>query len=180
MCIVPAQEAMLYSEIKRAMNTEIGCASQCLVLSKVANPKGLAQYCGNVCLKLNAKLGGANVFLPSTYLQFITKQPTIVFGADINHPAKGEDHVPSFCALTGSMDAKASRYTSACRAQINRQEIIADLGAMVVEILKKFYRTCGQKPQRLIFYRDGISEGKRNITTLYFVLIIIQDNSNRY
>lgn len=158
-CIVPAVEATLYAEIKRVMNTEIGCASQCLVGTKLNSPKGVGQYCGNVCLKINAKLGGANVFLPAAYTQFISERPTIVFGADINHPGKGEDHVPSFCALTGSMDARASRYSSACRAQANRQEIIADLGGMVVEILKKFYSTCGQKPERLIFYRDGVSEG---------------------
>ena len=153
-------EATLYAEIKRIMHTELGCVSQCLVSTKLNSPRGVAQYCSNVCLKLNVKLGGANVFLPSAYLRFISERPTIVFGCDVNHPGPHEEHVPSFCALAGSMDAKASRYVSACRAQTSKQEIILDLGNMVVEVLRKFYGACGQKPERLIFYRDGVSEGQ--------------------
>ncbi|KAJ8602753.1 hypothetical protein MRB53_042380 [Persea americana] len=53
---------------------------------------------------------------------------------------KARERVPSFCAVTGSVDAKASRYFASCRAQANRQEIVSQLGEMVVEILKKFYR----------------------------------------
>ena len=30
---------------------------------------------------------------------------------------------------------------------------------MVKELLKAFYRTCNKKPERILFYRDGISEG---------------------
>lgn len=74
-CIVPAVESGLYAEIKRTMNCSIGCASQVLVASKLTSPKGVGQYCGNVCLKLNAKLGGANVFLPSGFANFITEKP---------------------------------------------------------------------------------------------------------
>lgn len=33
------------------------------------------------------------------------------------------------------------------------------MGPMVKEILQKFYSTSKQKPQRLLIYRDGISEG---------------------
>lgn len=110
------------------MNTELGCASQCLVSTKLSNPKGIGQYCANVCLKLNVKLGGANVFLPPSFTSFISKAPTIVIGADVNHPGKGEEHVPSFCAVTASMDARASRYCSASRAQGSRAEMIADFG----------------------------------------------------
>lgn len=85
-CILPAVEATLYAEVKRVMNTDLGCPSQCLVSTKVNMPRGLGQYCGNVTLKLNSKLGGANVFLPAAYTAFISEKPTIVFGADINHP----------------------------------------------------------------------------------------------
>ena len=39
------------------------------------------------------------------------------------------------------------------------QEIIAELAAMVRELLIQFYRSTRHKPQRIIFYRDGVSEG---------------------
>jgi hypothetical protein len=58
------------------------------------------------------------------------------------------------------MDAKASRYAASIRVQSGRTEIIADLANMVKELLKTFYQTCGRKPDRILFYRDGVSEGQ--------------------
>lgn len=58
------------------------------------------------------------------------------------------------------MDAQCSRYSAAIRVQKGRHEIIQDLTSMVVELLKTFYQTCGAKPERVIFFRDGISEGQ--------------------
>ena len=40
-------------------------------------------------------------------------------------------------------------------------EIIADLELLALAMLKQFYRsTGGVKPARIIFYRDGVSEGQ--------------------
>lgn len=58
------------------------------------------------------------------------------------------------------MDAKASRYAAIIRAQRSRYEIINDLANMVKELLKTFYQTCGRKPGRILFYRDGVSESQ--------------------
>jgi eukaryotic translation initiation factor 2C len=58
------------------------------------------------------------------------------------------------------MDAKAARYAATVRVQTARTETIADLGGMVVELLRTFFQTCGQKPERILFYRDGVSEGQ--------------------
>ncbi|KAJ3214795.1 hypothetical protein HDU67_001181, partial [Dinochytrium kinnereticum] len=41
-----------------------------------------------------------------------------------------------------------------------RQEVIQDLNTMVIELLKTFYQTCGAKPERIVFFRDGVSEGQ--------------------
>jgi len=58
------------------------------------------------------------------------------------------------------MDAKASRYAASIRVQAGREEIIVDLVNMAKELLKTFYQTCGRKPERILFYRDGVSEGQ--------------------
>jgi hypothetical protein len=40
-------------------------------------------------------------------------------------------------------------------------EIIKELDTMVADLLKVFARTCGGRlPTKLIFYRDGVSEGQ--------------------
>lgn len=58
------------------------------------------------------------------------------------------------------MDAHPSRYCATVRVQRPRQEVIQDLASMVRELLIQFYKSTRYKPTRLIFYRDGVSEGQ--------------------
>ncbi|GBB99129.1 hypothetical protein RclHR1_03420012 [Rhizophagus clarus] len=157
-CVLPNKGPKLYGEIKRVGETVIGVATQCVQSGPVKTPK--KQYCANVCLKMNVKLGGMNSFISPSLIPFISDRPTILIGADVSHPPPGDNRKPSFAALSGSMDAKASRYAASIRAQTSRYEIIEDLANMVKELLKTFYQTCGRKPDRILFYRDGISEGQ--------------------
>jgi eukaryotic translation initiation factor 2C len=114
----------------------------------------------NMCLKLNVKLpGGTNVRIDPEMLPCVTEIPTIFMGADVTHPAQ-EIRSPSIASVVGSMDSFACQYASVARIQPIRAEIILDMGSMVVELLQKFYSMTGTKPQRIIFYRDGISEGQ--------------------
>lgn len=82
------------------------------------------------------------------FVIFITSS----LNSDSNHP--------SIAALCASMDAKAFRYAAFIKFQRPRLEIIPDLGAMVKDAFKTFYQTCGRKPKRILFYRDGVSEGQ--------------------
>ncbi|KAG0300267.1 eukaryotic translation initiation factor 2C, 2 [Linnemannia gamsii] len=157
-CILPNTGVPLYAEIKRVSDTVIGIPTQCVQMSHTRVPK--KQYCANVCLKINVKLGGMNAFLSPNQTPFLTQKPTILFGADVSHPSPGDTTRPSIASLVGSMDAKAARYAATVRVQTARTETIADLGGMVVELLRTFFQTCGQKPERILFYRDGVSEGQ--------------------
>lgn len=65
-----------------------------------------------------------------------------------------------FPQVVGSMDAHPNRYCATVRVQQHRQEIIQDLAAMVRELLIQFYKSTRFKPTRIIFYRDGVSEGQ--------------------
>ncbi|KAF7729871.1 eukaryotic translation initiation factor 2C, 2 [Apophysomyces ossiformis] len=160
-CILPGLITDLYAEIKRISDTVLGIPTQCLQYKHVQQAKH--QYCANVCLKVNLKLGGSNILLPPAQIPFITEKPTIVFGADVTHPGPGDTTRPSIAALVASMDSRVAKYASAIRVQAHRTEIIADLANMVKELLKIFYQSCGQKPAHILFYRDGVSEGQFKI-----------------
>ena len=70
-------------------------------------------------------------------------------------------NIPFFLVqVVGSMDAHPSRYSATVRVQQHRQEIIQDLSNMVKELLVQFYKSTRFKPTRIIFYRDGVSEGQ--------------------
>lgn len=66
------------------------------------------------------------------------------------------------------MDAHPNRYCATVRVQQHRQEIIQDLAAMVRELLIQFYKSTRFKPTRIIFYRDGVSEGQFQQVTFCF------------
>ncbi|GBC06892.1 hypothetical protein RclHR1_07120005 [Rhizophagus clarus] len=163
LCILPNTGVPLYAEIKRVCDTVIGVASQC-IQGKYVRHAGRV-YFTNVCLKINVKLGGMNSFINPSQMPFITQRPTIIMGADVTHPVPGDQNTghPSIAAVTASIDAKASRYVAAIRVQTGKQEVIGDLAEMVKELLKTFYQTCGRKPERILFYRSGVSEGQFSI-----------------
>ena len=58
------------------------------------------------------------------------------------------------------MDAHPSRYSATVRLQPHRQEVIQELAGMVRDLLMQFYRSTHFKPTRIIYYRDGVSEGQ--------------------
>lgn len=46
------------------------------------------------------------------------------------------------------------------RLQPPRTEIIVELEDMMVDQLKFFYRKTNYRPEKIFFYRDGVSEGQ--------------------
>ncbi|GAW01092.1 argonaute-like protein [Lentinula edodes] len=166
--ILPDGGNDIYRAVKHFGDVTQGVVTQCLKASKCNRAK--LQYWANVCLKLNAKLGGINVVpdaAASAHLSDL-QNPTIIMGADVMHPAPGSD-APSFSAVVGSVDSLGVKYIPRTHAQTSRQEIIADLHTMAKDILasftsyqlnveKKLPQFC--KPKRLLFFRDGVSEGQ--------------------
>lgn len=158
MCIVPNVNSQIYGEIKRITDTVIGVPSQVIKSNNVMKPN--KQYCANVTLKLNVKMGGVNYSLNNTDIPFMTKKPTIIMGADVNHPAPGAENSSSIAAITASMDPQATKFVSSISYQDGRTEIIKDMAGMVKKMLVAFYKQNRQKPAQIIFYRDGVSEGQ--------------------
>ena len=122
-------------------------------------------YLSNFVLKINSKLGGVNAKIapPAQRLTspglLLMEVPTMVFGADVTHPSPGSDS-QSVAAVVGSTDATCTRYEAQLSAQSGRQEIIEQLNEMTQKLLLAFYRKTTKKPERIVFFRDGVSEGQ--------------------
>ncbi|CAI9104926.1 OLC1v1003718C1 [Oldenlandia corymbosa var. corymbosa] len=167
-----------YETIKRICETELGIVSQCCRPERAGRFN--AQLLENLALKINVKAGGRNAVLEQAVrrrIPFLTDRVTIIFGADVTHPQPGEDSGPSVAAVVASMDwPEATKYRAQVSAQRHRQEIIQDLckvdqngkvGGIIREQLIAFRRSTGLKPERIIFYRDGVSEGQFNEVLLH-------------
>ncbi|PUZ37585.1 hypothetical protein GQ55_9G130900 [Panicum hallii var. hallii] len=171
-----------YGLIKRLCETEVGVITQCCLPKNVK--KGGKQFLENLALKINAKVGGRNTVLEDALnrnIPLLTDMPTIVFGADVSHPSPGEGSAPSIAAVVASMDwPQVTKYKCLVSSQGHRVEIINDLftevrdsvkgivrGGMIRDLLISFKKSTGHKPKRIIFYRDGVSEGQFSQVLLY-------------
>ncbi|VVA93223.1 unnamed protein product [Arabis nemorensis] len=179
--ILPDQSGS-YGKIKRICETELGIVSQCCQPNQAR--KLNKQYMENVALKINVKAGGRNTVLDDAIrrrIPLISDRPTIIMGADVTHPQPGEDSSPSIAAVVASMDwPEITKYRGLVSAQAHREEIIQDLyklvqdpqrglvhSGLIREHLIAFRKATGQKPHRIIFYRDGVSEGQFNQVLLH-------------
>lgn len=146
----------LYDEIKRVTLTELDVLSQCMLYEKTAGDRLNNQYAENVAIKVNVKLGGATNCVDSIPLFDVR---TLLFGADVTHAHAGSV-APSVAAVVASVDPYATRYYSYLRAQPSRQEIITDLHSIACSALDAFVNNNEHPPQRVIFFRDGVSTGQ--------------------
>lgn len=167
--ILPEGGNEIYTEVKHFGDIEMGIPTQCMKSIKCSRAK--PQYFANISLKLNVKLGGINTVPDPTSVTPLTdpNMPTVVMGADVIHPSPGSEGRPSFTSLVGNVDSDTAKYVADSRVQTSRQEMIADLDEMSKSILTLYmrYRGAVEKktglsaaPKRIIFYRDGVSEGQ--------------------
>lgn len=112
--------------------------------------------------------------------------PTIILGVDVSHPDPSERDtggmegapsvagassagrtggsgggggaVRSGAAVVASMDREFSRYSCVMASQ--EGELVGQLADMVERLLQAWKRANGLWPQRIIVYRDGISDGE--------------------
>uniref|UniRef100_A0ACD5UMP7 Uncharacterized protein n=1 Tax=Avena sativa TaxID=4498 RepID=A0ACD5UMP7_AVESA len=161
LALLPDKNGSLYGDIKRICETGIGVMSQCCLRKNVL--KSAPQCFANVALKINAKCGGRNsVFadIPAS-LPVVSTKPTIIFGADVTHPNSLDDSAPSIASVVASQDwPEVTKYHGDVHAQGHREELIQGLEDIVTKLLLSFQRESKQRPQQLIFYRDGVSEGQ--------------------
>ncbi|KAL1481593.1 hypothetical protein MTO96_000292, partial [Rhipicephalus appendiculatus] len=147
----------IYAEVKRVGNTVLGVATQCVYFRNVTTLD--EQILSNLCLKINAKLGGINCIVKPKMRPPVFKEPAIFLGASVTHPQNGDKNF-SIAAVVGSLDAHPHRYAATVRVQQRRQEIIQDLASMVKELLRQFYKWTRFKPVRIVMYRGAVSEGQ--------------------
>ncbi|KAJ3344342.1 Protein argonaute 10 [Gonapodya sp. JEL0774] len=162
-----------YELIKSVMDTQVGIPSQVMQVKNLKKDPGkLVQYLANVSLKVNTKLGGVNQML---------KDDIIVMGADVSHYTG--DNKPSIAAVVSSWNRMAldvdkllrssqvatinpqlTKYFPSVRLQTSKTEVIEKMQDIIKDSLLAYYRTNnGRKPKRILFYRDGVSEGQFQI-----------------
>ncbi|KAJ7100909.1 argonaute-like protein [Mycena belliarum] len=157
----------VYRTVKNWGDVMRGIPTQCM--RRKNSLRSESNFWLNVLHKsINAKLGGINMILDrGVPLLGDPQNGTMVMGADVRHPNLGSFMQGSYTGVVSSLDAHASKYAATMRVQDGPVEMIQDLGDMTAHLLERYMRYRRQKegvtnpaPKRIIFYRDGVSDGQ--------------------
>lgn len=146
-----------YPIVKQEAELNVGCLTQC-VLSTTITKDSITTTLSNILLKINAKCNGINHSLnerPS-----FLKDDVMIMGADVTHPPPGSRIVPSYAAVTASHDCDFFKYNMVAQIQPAGKEDITGLKEITVKQLRIYNANTKKKPQHIIFFRDGVSEGQ--------------------
>ncbi|CBY00446.1 similar to protein argonaute-2 [Plenodomus lingam JN3] len=161
--LLPSDNAVLYDSIKSLFDCDLGIPNICSIGSKFSKEKGQMQYFANVAMKFNQKLGGVNHTVELKKMAPLDAQ-TILFGIDVTHPSPGSaETAPSIAGVVASVDSLFSQYPASMRTQQGRQEMVAALDEMIVERLQLWQKRNRGLPNKVIVYRDGVSESQYRI-----------------
>ncbi|KAM3183791.1 hypothetical protein ACTXT7_009677 [Hymenolepis weldensis] len=162
-CILPNTGP--YSDIKRACEFEQFLVTQCVKEGTLikANPWP------NILQKINGKLGGVNWELNGMQGHW-GKETVMVVGADVTHPGPAGINKlrKSVAAVVGSISPNYMKYVAVVKQQdyeVNKEthtarEYIDDMEGIFEQLLQAFYRKNNELPNKILFYRDGVSEGQ--------------------
>ncbi|KAH8819457.1 eukaryotic translation initiation factor-like protein 2C 2 [Xylogone sp. PMI_703] len=162
--VLPDRNSFHYERLKKGNDCRFAVVSQMMQAAHVtkANP----QYCSNVCMKVNAKLGGTtckSLDAKEKANAAPFKVNTMIIGADVSHPSPGSPQ-GSMAALTMSLDANACRYAAAVQTNGHRVEMITtrNLKEMVIPLFETWIQRAGggRGPSHIYYFRDGVSEGQ--------------------
>lgn len=162
--ILPEAATDIYTSIKNWGDIVRGCPTQCVKSGKVFKPNN--SYFSNLALKLNVKVDGVNSIPASSPLKSVlSRVPTMIIGIDVSHSTSSGR--PSVAGLVASMDEHFTQYGAITSIQPPLKEIIEEIDPMIEKALQNFFvfwKKRGQPvlPQRIIIYRDGVSEGQFN------------------
>ncbi|KAF8558461.1 Piwi-domain-containing protein [Imleria badia] len=156
--ILPPSALEIRSQVKRHGDILHGVVTQCIRVDKAANAND--QYCNNVAMKINAKLGGINAIPCAKVLVELRKRPFIIMGADVGHPAPGVHDQPSVATLVSSYDRNGMKYNAYTTIQPPRLETMDQLQSMARKAIDDFGSINQAAPGRIVFFRDGLSEGE--------------------
>ncbi|XP_070621455.1 piwi-like protein 2 isoform X2 [Erythrolamprus reginae] len=159
-CIITGSKDDLYRAIKRLCNVQNPVPSQVInvrtISTHYAKLRSIAQ---KILLQINCKLGGElwGVDIPLKQL--------MVIGIDVYHdPSRGKRSVVGFVA---SINSIVTRWYSRVVFQTPHQEIIDNLKVCLVAALQKFYEVNHHLPEKIVIYRDGVSDGQLKIVESY-------------
>ncbi|XP_008061739.1 piwi-like protein 2 [Carlito syrichta] len=158
-CIIMGTCDDLYGAIKKLCCVQSPVPSQVINVRVIGQPTKLRSVAQKILLQINCKLGGVlwGVDIPLKQL--------MVIGMDVYHdPSRGMRSVVGFVA---SINLTLTKWYSRVVFQMPHQEIVDSLKQCLVGSLKKYYEVNHCLPEKIVVYRDGVSDGQLKTVANY-------------
>lgn len=157
MVIVTNNNASRYAAIKKKCCVDRPIPTQVIVQKTITpkdgNVRSLMSVATKVAIQINCKLGAVPWFVKLPLGGLMT------VGYDVSHDVK--NRTISYGALVATMDLRTScKYFSAVSPHSNGEEMSNELALNMTKALKEYRLEHGTLPQKILFYRDGVSEGQ--------------------
>ncbi|XP_052870860.1 protein argonaute-2-like, partial [Anopheles cruzii] len=152
---------VVYAKVKQTaeLDTErIGLLTQCIQGKTVKYKRTDGSTINYILSKMNAKMNGCNYRLALHTQPLLAKGRIMYIGADVSHPS-GDD-ILSIVGVTAVYDLHCFRYNCSLRLQKANDEMVRDLENIVHRHVQLYQKYNGNLPERIMYYRDGVSNGQ--------------------
>ncbi|KAH7946707.1 hypothetical protein HPB52_003764 [Rhipicephalus sanguineus] len=153
MLVLPNNRKDRYDMIKKQACVDLGLHTQVILARTISNRRNMRSVATKVAIQLNCKLGGEAWCLDVPLVN------TMVVGYDTYHDSSSRKL--SAGAFVASMNRAFTRWYSRVAFHASHQELGSQLGHLLQDAIHKYMQAnAGSAPDRIIFFRDGVSDGQ--------------------
>lgn len=156
--VFPMLSDSRYTRIKKLCCLEYPVPSQVVVLKTISKADNvLKTVAQKIVLQMNCKLGG------ELWRLAIPIKKVMIVGIDVYH--KIEKKYKSIAGFVSSLNSDQTRWYSKVCFQMVGQELTDTLKIAFTQALKKYQEENNCLPEKIIIYRDGVSEGQLSVVS---------------
>nr|XP_023694176.1 piwi-like protein 2 [Paramormyrops kingsleyae]XP_023694177.1 piwi-like protein 2 [Paramormyrops kingsleyae]XP_023694179.1 piwi-like protein 2 [Paramormyrops kingsleyae]XP_023694180.1 piwi-like protein 2 [Paramormyrops kingsleyae]XP_023694181.1 piwi-like protein 2 [Paramormyrops kingsleyae]XP_023694182.1 piwi-like protein 2 [Paramormyrops kingsleyae]XP_023694183.1 piwi-like protein 2 [Paramormyrops kingsleyae] len=166
LCIIFGNRDDLYSAIKKLCCVKNPVASQVINVRTISQSQKLRSIAQKILLQINCKLGG------ELWTVNIPLKNLMVIGVDVHHDASKKSR--SVMGFVASLNSLLTRWYSRVIFQMPNEEMISGFRVCLIAALQKYYEMNHSFPEKIVVYRDGVSDGQLKMVELYEIPQLLQ------
>uniref|UniRef100_A0AAY4C1P0 Piwi domain-containing protein n=1 Tax=Denticeps clupeoides TaxID=299321 RepID=A0AAY4C1P0_9TELE len=132
----------------------------------ISQPQKLRSIAQKILLQMNCKLGG------ELWTVHIPLKQLMVIGIDVHHDTTKQKR--SVMGFVASVNSLMTKWYSRAIFQTPNEEIISGLRVCMLAALQKYFEVNHCFPEKIVIFRDGVSEGQLKTVELYEIPQILK------
>ena len=145
----------VYHQLKKKLVSDVPIPSQMILADTLARGKGIRSIANKLFIQCNAKFGGTPWGFDNLPM---CEKPTMFCGVDVFKKCKEKG--ASYAAFVASQDRYCGKFHSEVAWNTEGDNLGTKLGTSVINSIEKFKEANGVAPQRIVIFRDGVSESQ--------------------